>query len=311
MGRRTHLQSTYLRRDEFQNIQANHTIQSWRPNNWWKIGKWLEQTFLQRRYANGQHVCEPCCTSLVISKSKLQWDITSHLSEWLLKTPNSKSWWGDGEEGTRCSCLGAWQGVRPLWETVWRFPTPSCENAVWCFKTKAWALRGGLAAWEECRLKPLFATFHVVLGQHMDSTISPLSYREGSRRRRPWQQVPSSRWPSNRKPCFLLSSSEVTCTVLSSACEPHPRTPHTAAHVGPRCPGTAEEVGDADGGKNWAWRRKLLSPSPSWHHSSQTKCRRLGVPCSCAEPVPAAAASWSPAYLPSWTLHPVGYWSAS
>ena len=56
-------------------------------------------------------------------KSKLQWDITSHRSEW----PSSKSLQtinageGCGEKRTLLHCLWECKLIQPLWNTVWRF----------------------------------------------------------------------------------------------------------------------------------------------------------------------------------------------
>ena len=91
----------------FQNIQAAHTTQyqkNKQPNH--KIWKRPKQTFLQKdiqmankHMKNVQHhsLLEKC-------KSKLQWDITSHQSEW----PSSKTLQtinpGEGVEKREYSC---------------------------------------------------------------------------------------------------------------------------------------------------------------------------------------------------------------
>ena len=77
-------------RINFQIIKAAHTTQyqkNKQPNQ--KVGKRPKQTFLQRRHRwltntwkDAQHY-----SSVEKCKSKLQWDITSHQSEW----PSSKS----------------------------------------------------------------------------------------------------------------------------------------------------------------------------------------------------------------------------
>ena len=63
-----------------------------------------------------------CSTLLIIRecKSKPQWDITPHLSEWPSKSTNSKCWWGCGEKGTLVHCWWECKLVQPLWRTVWR-----------------------------------------------------------------------------------------------------------------------------------------------------------------------------------------------
>ena len=98
---------TNWQRINFQNIQAAHTPQYQRnkqPNQ--KVGKIPKQKFLQRRHRwltntwkDAQHhsLLEKC-------NSKLQWDITSHQSEW----PSSKSLQtinaGEGVEKREHSC---------------------------------------------------------------------------------------------------------------------------------------------------------------------------------------------------------------
>ena len=93
-------------RINFQNIQTAHTAQCQKnkqPNQ--KVGKRPKQTFLQediqmamKTWKDAQH-----CSLLERYKSKLQWDITSHRSEW----PSSKSLQainpGKGVEERECS----------------------------------------------------------------------------------------------------------------------------------------------------------------------------------------------------------------
>ena len=51
-----------------------------------------------------------CCSLLEILKSKLQWGITLHQSEWpsLKKSTNNKYWRLCGEKGTLCTVGGKW-----------------------------------------------------------------------------------------------------------------------------------------------------------------------------------------------------------
>ena len=85
-------------RINFQNIQIAHTTQ-WQKNKQpnqkvWKTYRWLTNT-----WKDAQH-----CSLLEKCKSKLQWDITSHQSEW----PSSKSLQtinaGEGVEKREHSC---------------------------------------------------------------------------------------------------------------------------------------------------------------------------------------------------------------
>ena len=138
-------------RINYQNIQAAHTTQyqkNKQPNQ--KVGKRPIQTYFSEediQMAN-KHV-KRCSTLLIIKeislkktyrwltntwkdaqhclllkkyKSKLQWAITSHRSEWAssksLQTINA----GEGVEKRELSCM-RWDCklIQSLWKTVWRF----------------------------------------------------------------------------------------------------------------------------------------------------------------------------------------------
>ena len=77
-----------------------------------KTYRWLINT-----WKDAQH-----CSLLEKCRSKLQWDITSHQSEWLSsKSTNNKCWRACGEEGTLLNCWWECKLIQPLWKTVWRF----------------------------------------------------------------------------------------------------------------------------------------------------------------------------------------------
>ena len=93
-------------RINFKNIQAAHTTQYQKNNPIKKCGKDLKQISLKKTYRwltnpwkDAQHhsFLEKC-------KSKLQWDITSHWSEWpsskCLETINAR----EGVEKRECPC---------------------------------------------------------------------------------------------------------------------------------------------------------------------------------------------------------------
>ena len=55
-------------------------------------------------------------------KSKLQREITSHLSEWLKPTTQDTTGVGeDAEKGEPSRTVGGNATGQPVWETVWRF----------------------------------------------------------------------------------------------------------------------------------------------------------------------------------------------
>ena len=95
-------------RINFQDIQAAHTTQYQKkkqPNQ--KVEKWPKKnTFLQRKHTDGKQTWKDAQYHSLLEKckSKLQWDITSHQSEW----PSSKSLQtinaGEGVEKRECFC---------------------------------------------------------------------------------------------------------------------------------------------------------------------------------------------------------------
>ena len=94
-------------RINFQNIQSAHTTQyqkNKQPNQ--KVGKRPKQTFIKKTYRwltntwkEAQH-----CSLLEKCNSKLQWDITSHQSEWPLSKSLQTINAGEGVEKRECSC---------------------------------------------------------------------------------------------------------------------------------------------------------------------------------------------------------------
>ena len=75
--------------------------------------RWLTNTW---KDAQHRSLLEKC-------KSKSQWDITSHGSEWpsSKKSTKSKSWRGCGEKGMLLHCLWECKLIQPLWKTIWRY----------------------------------------------------------------------------------------------------------------------------------------------------------------------------------------------
>ena len=93
------------------------------PNR--KMGRRLKQTFLQRRYTDGQKACERCSTLLLIREMQIKTTVRYHFI-WvrmtiIKKSTNNKCWRGYREKGTLLHCWWECKLVQPLWRTGWRF----------------------------------------------------------------------------------------------------------------------------------------------------------------------------------------------
>ena len=90
------------------------------------MGRGSEWTFFSREEIQIAKRCmKRYSTWLIIRKckSKPQWDIISHLLEWLIskRRKNNKCWWGCGEKGILMHCWWQFKLGYLLWKTVWKF----------------------------------------------------------------------------------------------------------------------------------------------------------------------------------------------
>ena len=83
-----------------------------------------EQTLFPTRHTKADRYMKRCSTSLVYGKckSKLQWDIPSHVRMVSIHKTSSKCWRGCEEKGTliHSVLMGMWM-VQLLWKAIWRF----------------------------------------------------------------------------------------------------------------------------------------------------------------------------------------------
>ena len=104
----------YKQLTQLNNRKTNNPIKKWRKdlNRHFskETYKWLTNT---SKDAQHRSLLEKC-------KSKLQWDINSHQSEWpSSKSLHNKCWRGCGEKGTLLHCWWECKLTQPLWKTVW------------------------------------------------------------------------------------------------------------------------------------------------------------------------------------------------
>ena len=92
------------------------------PNQ--KVGKRPKQTFLQRRYTDGQQHMKRGSKSLIIREMQIKTTMRYHLAKVrtdIIKKSKNKFWKGCGEKGIFLHCWWEYKLIQPLWNTVWRF----------------------------------------------------------------------------------------------------------------------------------------------------------------------------------------------
>ena len=89
------------------------------------MGRRAKQTFLQRRYTDGQWHMERHSASLSIREMQIRTTMRCHLTPVKMaiirKSTNNKCSRGHGGKGTFLHCWWECKLVQPLWKIVWRF----------------------------------------------------------------------------------------------------------------------------------------------------------------------------------------------
>ena len=106
----------YKQFKQLNNRKTNNLIKMWGENLNRHFSK--EDIQMANTWKDAQH-----CSLLEKCKLKLQWDITSHQSDWpsSKKPTNNKCWRECGEKGTLLHCRWECKLIQSLWKMLWRF----------------------------------------------------------------------------------------------------------------------------------------------------------------------------------------------
>ena len=89
------------------------------------MGKWYEQTFLQRRHTDSHRYIQKCSTSLIIRAMQIKTAMRYHLTPVRItkikNTRNQECWQEYREKRTLVHCWWKCKLVPILWKTVWSF----------------------------------------------------------------------------------------------------------------------------------------------------------------------------------------------